>query len=295
MRWIGWIATTLAALTFGQQTGNDNVYTLANGTPCPPQGSNPNPELIALDLQKNRPTGPAAGDIDPDVTLAAILAPGNDMGRFDATKGATIEGIVIRVKSGSAESCNCKATDPIDEDTHIEVALSADAPPNQRVVMEITPRLRKQMASMGVDWSTKALQGQDSANGIVGTWVRITGWLFFDSIHVNISENTNPGGAHNVRATAWEIHPITALEVLSSAPAGAHELHPSLLAQLQKAQAKAVARSPLLREEIARGTARSLANSPRRRCARPRKRPWNRQNPSRSASPSLLNPRRRDE
>ena len=57
---------------------------------------------------------------------------------------------------------------------------------------------------------------------------------------------------HNVRATCWELHPITALEVLDAPPPSAHELHPALLAQLQKAQVKTLARSASLRAEIAK-------------------------------------------
>ena len=44
--------------------------------------------------------------------------------------------------------------------------------------------------------------------------VRISGWLFNDWEHKGQSENMNPGGAHNWRATTWEIHPITAIDVL---------------------------------------------------------------------------------
>ena len=251
MRWIGWIVTALAALVIGQAP-NDNVFIMADGTKCPPEGDNPRPALIALDLLKNRPIGPKAGEIDHDVTLGTILSPGTDIGRFDPTRGAIVEGIVIRVKQGSKESCNCHAPNSLDQDTHVELALSADATRTQRVVVEVTPRLRKQMKAAGEDWSTAALQGENGADGIVGKWVRITGWLFFDDIHVKIAENTNPGGANNVRATCWEIHPITSLEVLTAPPPSAHELHPDLLVQLQKAHARTMAQSPSLREEIAR-------------------------------------------
>ena len=252
MRRAGWVVVVLAMLAIGQAPPSDNVYIRADGTPCPPQGDNPRPELQALDLQKNRPISPNSEDVDSDVTLAAILSPGTDIDRFDATRGATIEGIVVRVKEGSKETCNCHASQAIDQDTHVELALSDSAPPTQRVVVEVTPRIRKQMKDAGTDWSTASLQGRGAADGIVGKWVRITGWLFFDDIHVKIAENTNPGGAHNVRATCWEIHPITALQVLDSPPPGARELHPDLLAQLQKAQVKTLAQSPSLREEIAR-------------------------------------------
>jgi hypothetical protein len=252
MRRAGWAVVVLATLAIGQAPPSDNVYVLADGTACPPQGDNPKPELKALDLQKNRAMAPNSEDVDSDVTLAAILSPGTDIDRFDGTRGATIEGIVVRVKEGSKETCNCHASQPIDRDTHIELALSDSAPATQRIVVEVTPRIRKQMNGAGTDWSTATLQGRGSADGIVGKWVRITGWLFFDEIHVKIAENTNPGGAHNVRATCWEIHPVTALQVLDGPPPGARELHPDLLAQLQRAQVKTLAQSPSLREEIAR-------------------------------------------
>jgi hypothetical protein len=252
MRWIAWVVAAIAALAMGQAPATDNPYIMSDGRACSAKGDNPRLELVTLDLQKNRATAPRADEIDPDVTLAAILSPGTDIGRFDPTRGATVEGIVIRVKQGSKESCNCHAQDPVDQDTHIELALSSGATRTQRVVVEVTPRLRKQMRAAGKDWSTEALQGQSSADGIVGKWVRITGWLFFDEIHLRISENTNPGGANNVRATCWEIHPVTGLDVLDTPPPGALELHPSLLAQFQKAHVKTLTQSPSLREEIAR-------------------------------------------
>jgi hypothetical protein len=64
------------------------------------------------------------------------------------------------------------------------------------------------------------------------------------SIHLKIAENTNRGGAHNVRATCWQIHPITTLQVLDSPPPGARELRPELLAQLQKARGTVSADTP---------------------------------------------------
>jgi hypothetical protein len=39
--------------------------------------------------------------------------------------------------------------------------------------------------------------------------------LFFDGEHEHQAENTEPDGDRNWRATAWEIHPITSLEVVS--------------------------------------------------------------------------------
>src|SRR5260221_10675767 len=132
MRWIAWVVAAIAALAMGQAPATDNPYIMSDGRACSAKGDNPRLELVTLDLQKNRATAPTAGEIDPDVTLAAILSPGTDIGRFDPTRGATVEGIVIRVKQGSKESCNCHAQNAVDQDTHIELALSSGATRTQR-------------------------------------------------------------------------------------------------------------------------------------------------------------------
>ena len=41
----------------------------------------------------------------------------------------------------------------------------------------------------GVDWSTVTLQ-----QTIEGHWVKVRGWLMFDSEHKSQAENTHPGG-----------------------------------------------------------------------------------------------------
>lgn len=94
--------------------------TNADGT-CPLTG--------AADKPKNRWNLPAGSDFDQRVSLAAMLAPGDDHGRFDQTRAARITGHVTDcIVAGSAhhdppahssESCNCGATSPLDTDSHI--------------------------------------------------------------------------------------------------------------------------------------------------------------------------------
>jgi hypothetical protein len=64
-------------------------------------------------------------------------------------------------------------------------------------------------AAQGIDWETSTLK-----RTINGRCVRISGWMLFDSEHKGQAENTAPGNSADWRATAWEIHPITSLEVL---------------------------------------------------------------------------------
>jgi hypothetical protein len=37
--------------------------------------------------------------------------------------------------------------------------------------------------------------------------------MFFDGEHADEAENTHPNGKHNWRATAWEVHPVTGIQL----------------------------------------------------------------------------------
>jgi hypothetical protein len=229
----------------------DDNYVLTTGKACGIEGSAVKAEVKAVNRLKSRTKAPTADDIDTEVTLATMLAPGEDETRFDQTKAARVVAFVVNVKPGGKETCNCQAANPIDKDTHIELGLSPDVPENQRVIVEVTPRLRKQMkdATPPVDWRTLTLQSQGD-NGIKGKWVEITGWLMFDVEHVPEAENTNPGGPKNWRATCWEIHPITEIKVLGGPPANMPALAPSTLRVFQNAHAIHARRDPARRDVI---------------------------------------------
>lgn len=172
------------------------------------------PAVRALNRLKNRVTAPTPAEINPKVTLAAVLAPGNDIGRWKVRYGAEVTGYVDDVKVGGIETVNCHAHTPQYRDTHIELVLDPmDSGAVQRVIVEVTPRWRAMMAEKGVDWSTRALRDR-----FLGRWVKVTGWMLFDVEHKNESENTAQGRPRNWRATAWEIHPVTNIEVVPRPP-----------------------------------------------------------------------------
>ncbi len=177
---------------------------------CPAWGSARNSDSRFLSSLKNRSVAPTPADIDPRVTLAALLTPGGDRRRWDWHRAATVEGWVVSVTMGGIEVCNCRARDARLRDTHIVLAPAPDAPPAQHVIVEITPRWRVWAAGHGMDWSTVALR-----RAIYRRRVRVTGWLLFDREHLARSENTSPGNPDDWRGTAWEVHPVTAIEVLS--------------------------------------------------------------------------------
>ena len=153
---------------------------------------------------KNRTALPAAVEFDQRVTLDAMLASGDDRQRWSEARAAAIEGYVVRAHDAGAESANCFS--PGRRDAHIEIALRPDAPPHERVIVEITPPMRDWAAQQGLDWSTASVVRQ-----FTGHRVRVEGWLLFDREHAEEAQNTNPGNASNWRATAWELHPVTSI------------------------------------------------------------------------------------
>jgi hypothetical protein len=174
---------------------------------CPLEGQTTKPALIALNRLKNRTATPLRTQVDPAISLSAVLAPGNDATRWQVTQGAIISGYVVGVKPGGAETVNCLAKDPKHTDTHIELALAAgDSDGTHHMIVEVSPRMRAAMAAKGKDWSTANLR-----RTLLGHKIMVVGWMMIDKEHCNASENTNPGGAHNWRATCWEVHPVTAL------------------------------------------------------------------------------------
>src|SRR5205085_7889124 len=121
---------------------------------------------------------------------------------------------VVAVQVGGVETCNCKTRNPDYRDTHITLVANPNATAKtQSVIVEVTPRLRLQMASRGVDWSTDTL-----GRTLSGKWVTVKGWLLRDDAHINEAENTAPGHPADWRATAWEIHPIMSITLLPRPP-----------------------------------------------------------------------------
>lgn len=180
---------------------------------CGLEGTAKPKSLKALNVLKNRSAPLTDADVDSTATLKKMLKLGDDEERFDEEQGVEVVGWVYEVKPGGKETCNCGATEAEFKDTHIELVPSPTInDKTHRVVIEVTPRWRAKMADEGEDWSTAALRTKFKHK-----WVRVRGWLLYDVQHVHNAEHTNPGGSNVWRATAWEVHPITSIE-LTAAP-----------------------------------------------------------------------------
>ncbi len=147
----------------------------AQAQECPAEGTAHTESGQALNVLKNRSSAPQADQIDHAATLAAILAPGDDTARWSDAKGAQIIGYVVHVKPGGVETVNCGAHDLAHRDTHIEVALTPNAPETARMIVEVTPTWREKMAALGFDWTTHHLE-----DVLRGKRAVIRGWLMFE-------------------------------------------------------------------------------------------------------------------
>ena len=175
--------------------------------PCPAEGVAFTPGRRAFMRLKNRVGAPKPQDFDERVTLEAILRPGEDRGRWSETRAGRVEGYVVEVVEGGMEAANCFSHRQ--RDVHIHVAARPDAPRREWFVLEVTPRMESWAVEWGWDWSAATLREE-----LVGHRCRFEGWLLFDREHADESENIAPGARGNWRATAWELHPVTAIEVL---------------------------------------------------------------------------------
>jgi len=168
------------------------------------------PAVRRLNQLKNRDSTPQPADLDSSVTLQTMLEPGYDRWRWHEERAASIVGYVRYVRSGGWESVNCYGVRPRDRDTYILLVADlthTDSTP--RVAIEVTPRWRARMRQRGEDWSTAALKAR-----LLGRRVRATGWLLFDAPNEDASQHTAVDPSLNARTTAWELHPVTSIELV---------------------------------------------------------------------------------
>ena len=110
-----------------------------------------------------------------------------------------IEGVFLvnKVKPEGAESPNCGLTDPDEVDWHMYTSDTAGVSDiSKAVVVETTARTRPIHK-----WSKSDLDAVVNKN----VPVRISGWLLYDYEHIPVIGTQ--------RASVWEIHPITKIEV----------------------------------------------------------------------------------
>jgi len=180
-------------------------------TKCPDEGCGGDPKLNTLKNREDKPTSAAI----EEWKLAQIIslneeAPtswksGSNRDELEELGEGTavvVKGWLINAHvTKTPETCNCHLTGEENNDFHLNLVPRKADPMDDSVVIEMSPRKRNPK------WNIKTLEALSDTV----VYVRVTGWLMFDSAHANFS--------HMPRSTAWEIHPVTKFEVCQSTKA----------------------------------------------------------------------------
>ncbi|HTR04323.1 MAG TPA: hypothetical protein VMN82_14120 [Thermoanaerobaculia bacterium] len=177
---------------------------------CPPQGDAKKAKVQKLNELRARMEEPSDDDFDDTADINALIAPGDDSQRWSNDTAVEITAFVVDVHDGGMTSANCHSPDPADHDTILDLSPGAGvSDASHRLIAVITPQWRRLMGKNRIDWSTRAIRAK-----FVQQYVTIRGWLLWNFEAATLSVNTGPlAGASMTRATAWEIHPVTGIEL----------------------------------------------------------------------------------
>lgn len=196
-------------------SGAKNQAPCSKGTPyrnCPACGTAKSVRAQQDNVLKNRDE---SADEIKKLRVEHIRDP-NFNNNFYPNMAVEITGYVVSVvRGGVKETCNCGRDDLLDIQINIVAGWEETTNVRKYVVLEISPRWQKKL---GLDDSNYKLMLTKLKSELERKWVTFRGWMFYDSVHIDESESTNPGNPLNWRATPWEVHPVTYYKVLSGPP-----------------------------------------------------------------------------
>jgi peptidoglycan hydrolase-like protein with peptidoglycan-binding domain len=161
-------------------------------------------ESAALRKRTSPPTG---ADVDQGVNIQDLTALGDDRSQWSEQNGAVLQAYVAGVRDVAVDPEYCLTHNPALLDTELE--LTAKPGESTYVIGDITPQMRKKAARHGANWSTATLR-----QALLGKFVTVSGWLLYDSHHLQPAANADDAGTW--RAMAWEIAPVTSIELQKS-------------------------------------------------------------------------------
>lgn len=166
---------------------------------CGPNGDATKQKAQALNANKNRTDRPGHSDYVEIGWDDLKNLPSNRANDFQGAPVMVVGFLSHRINvenNGSGESTNCHLLGDDEVDWHIYLTNSPAQPISQAIIVETTPRTRPSHK-----WTTDMLRPLVDSQ----THVRISGWLMYDFEHVGVIGTQ--------RATVWEVHPITRIQV----------------------------------------------------------------------------------
>lgn len=161
---------------------------------CGPEGDAANQKIQALNDNKNRTDQPSSYVAVSWTQLKNL--PTDRVSDFQGAPVSVVGFLSHKINVEKGESTNCHLLAPNEVDWHIYLTNSPAQPISEAIIVETTPRVRPMHK-----WTTAMLTALVDSD----TQVRISGWLMYDLEHVSVIGTQ--------RATVWEVHPITKIEV----------------------------------------------------------------------------------
>jgi hypothetical protein len=166
---------------------------------CGPKGNTSNTQMQDLNNNKNRTDEPGPNDYVPVDWEAMENLPADKVNEIQGTPVAVVGYLSNRVNvenKSPGESTNCNLLNPDEVDWHMYLTEKPRQQIAFAIIVETTPRVRPNHK-----WTTQMLAPYVNQS----KQVRISGWLMYDFQHLNV--------VGKERATVWEVHPITRIEV----------------------------------------------------------------------------------
>jgi hypothetical protein len=166
-------------------------------TVCGPTGDATDPNAQALNNNKNRTDLPGDSDYVEAKWDDLANLPSDRVNDFQGAPVSVIGFLSHQVKvENGGESTNCHLHADPEVDWHIYLTKSPAQGIKDALIVETTPRTRPSHK-----WTTAMLSPFVNSQ----TQVRISGWLMYDFEHVGVIGTQ--------RATVWEVHPITRIQI----------------------------------------------------------------------------------
>jgi hypothetical protein len=192
-------AQLIAQLAAAKKPAVGQPLVIDGKTVCGPNGNTSNTKMKDLNNNKNRIDEPQPSDYVPiDWELLRDL-PADKVSDIQGAPVSVVGYLSSRVKpeiDAPGESTNCNLLDQDEVDWHMYLTESPNQPIKDAIIVETTPRVRPNHK-----WTLPMLKPYPRHD----KKIRISGWLIYDFQHVNVIGKE--------RATAWEVHPITLIEV----------------------------------------------------------------------------------
>jgi hypothetical protein len=176
---------------------------------CPPEGDAIKSKLRKLNEARARLDDVTDDDVDDAVTMEQICEPGDDRLRWQDGQGVEITAYVVDVRDAGPSSSCCHSSRSVDHDTILELAPDAvGVDRSHRFYAVVTRQWREAVLADRVDWTTGSLRAH-----YLQRWVVVRGWLLYNPEAEASSLHTAAlAGPAVSRMSAWEIHPVTAIE-----------------------------------------------------------------------------------